>query len=138
MFTRAEMANSLLDGPVSVTFTKKNGDERYMYCTTNMNLIPEEKLPQGKYFGYDDADIIRAFDLFIQEWRSFKVSSVIEFCPELINEEEKAILENDNSVGASANGSITINIYVSGSNGVTVNTYGTEDGPVGTFEEDNL
>ena len=36
-------------GPVTVTFTKKDGTERVMKCTTSTELVPQEPVDQG-YF----------------------------------------------------------------------------------------
>lgn len=60
---------------ISVTFTKKDGTERKMLCTRNMNAIPQDKQPKGS--GKTKADhIIVAFDLEKGEWRSFSEESV--------------------------------------------------------------
>ena len=60
---------------VKVSFTKKDGTERKMLCTRNMNAIPEDKQPKGS--GKAKADhIIVAFDLEKGEWRSFSEESV--------------------------------------------------------------
>ena len=60
---------------VTVTFTKKDGTERTMLCTRNMNLIPEEQHPKGT--GKPKSQwIITVFDLEKGEWRSFNESSV--------------------------------------------------------------
>ena len=60
---------------ITVTFTKKDGTERTMLCTRNMNLIPEEQHPKGT--GKPKSQwIITVFDLEKGEWRSFNESSV--------------------------------------------------------------
>lgn len=60
---------------ITVTFTKKDGTERKMLCTRNMNAIPEDKQPKGS--GKAKAEhIIVAFDLEKGEWRSFSEESV--------------------------------------------------------------
>ena len=60
---------------ITVTFTKKDGTERKMLCTRNMNSIPQDKQPKGG--GKAKADhIIVAFDLEKGEWRSFSEESV--------------------------------------------------------------
>ena len=73
----AEIADNYLSQGeiISVTFTKKDGTERKMLCTRNMNAIPQDKQPKGS--GKAKADhIIVAFDLEKGEWRSFSEESV--------------------------------------------------------------
>lgn len=73
----AEIADNYLSQGeiISVTFTKKDGTERKMLCTRNMNAIPQDKQPKGS--GKTKADhIIVAFDLEKGEWRSFSEESV--------------------------------------------------------------
>jgi hypothetical protein len=65
-----------LDGIARVHFTKKNGEEREMVCTWNIDLIPTDKHPSGKGCPYD-ANQVRVFDLEEMEWRSFLEDSVI-------------------------------------------------------------
>ena len=60
---------------ITVTFTKKDGTERTMYCTRNAAAIPQDKQPKGS--GKTKAEhIIVAFDLEKGEWRSFSEESV--------------------------------------------------------------
>ena len=60
---------------ITVTFTKKDGTERKMLCTRNMNAIPQDKQPKGSGKA-KAAHIIVAFDLEKGEWRSFSEESV--------------------------------------------------------------
>lgn len=71
------LLDQLATGPVTVTFTKRNGEERVMTCTRNGKMIPETKKPkgEGQLFTVDD-DNIKVFDITIQEWRSFNFSSL--------------------------------------------------------------
>ena len=74
---RDEMLNELRERQCRVIFKKINGEERDMQCTLNMQFIPEDKRPKtGKE--YVD-DVIRAFDVNKQEFRSFRVENVISF-----------------------------------------------------------
>lgn len=59
-----------------VTFIKKDGTERVMRCTTNLNNVPSEKHPKGTGTGSTET-VKKVFDLDKQEWRSFRVDSVI-------------------------------------------------------------
>lgn len=71
------LLDQLANGPVTVTFTKRNGEERVMTCTRNSRMIPEVKKPkgEGQLFTAED-DNIKVFDIAIQEWRSFNFSSL--------------------------------------------------------------
>ena len=63
---------------VTVTFTKKNGDERVMECTRNMEKVPPSKFPKSALDTTADSTI-RVFDIKAQDWRSFVVANVKDF-----------------------------------------------------------
>ena len=65
---------------VTITFTKKDGTEREMYCTLKSDNIPSEKAPKNSGKAQSD-ESIAVFDLDKEEWRSFRWDSVrkIEF-----------------------------------------------------------
>lgn len=69
----------LNENVVSVKFTKKDGSVRVMRCTKNLDLIPQDKHPKGASRN-TTSDAVVAFDLDINEWRSFLPASVIESC----------------------------------------------------------
>lgn len=75
--TREEMMGMLRESVCRVIFTKTNGEERDMKCTLETRNIPEEWRPKSES-KYSD-EVIRAFDINKQEWRSFKVANVISF-----------------------------------------------------------
>lgn len=77
--TRDQMIEYLRKQWVSVYFTKKNGEERFMSATLCESMIPEDKRPKGEK-EYDKS-IIKAFDTELKEWRSFRVDSVNKFLP---------------------------------------------------------
>ena len=68
---------------VKVVFTKKDGSERVMKCTTNFDFIPvfafPEPLKEGQNPRKVNPDVMRVFDLDIEEWRSFRFDSVKTF-----------------------------------------------------------
>ena len=65
-------------GPVTVTFTKKDGTERVMKCTTSDSLIPqviEESLTPKREKKLNE-DVMSVYDLEAEGWRSFRWDSV--------------------------------------------------------------
>lgn len=62
-------------GPMSVTFTKKDGTERVMNCTLQAELLPPQEIKESTT-RKENTDTIRVFDLDKKEWRSFIVKSV--------------------------------------------------------------
>ena len=68
---------ALREGAVKVTFTKVDNTERVMRCTLSDKLIPEEKIPVGKFISNNYDDVIRVYDLDKSDWRSFRVNSII-------------------------------------------------------------
>ncbi len=80
MHIREEMLEKLRAGECRVIFTKLNGEQRDMRCTLNMDMILEDKRPTNGSTEYS-TEMIRAFDLNKQEFRTFKVANVISFAP---------------------------------------------------------
>ena len=68
----------LADGQVVVTFNKKDGTERTMRCTTNEAVIPRDMLPKGTGRAVN-GDVQVVFDLDLNQWRSFRLDSVIQW-----------------------------------------------------------
>jgi len=60
---------------MTITFIKKDGTERKMFCTLAENKIPSEKTPKKSGKAQSD-DSIAVFDLEKQDWRSFRWDSV--------------------------------------------------------------
>ena len=81
--TRDEMLNELREGVCTVTFTKKNGEERVMDCTLLMDLIPEAMKPKsdGNFQEGVDATIqlVKVYDVKAEGWRSFLADQVKNF-----------------------------------------------------------
>jgi hypothetical protein len=77
--TRTSLLEQLHAGPCVVTFTKVNGEKRVMPCTLQASLLPivpstKEVVTERK----ENLDTIRVFCTDKQEWRSFRVDSVID------------------------------------------------------------
>lgn len=80
MYTRDEMLESLRGNICKVAFTKANGEERLMECTLLNSEIPTELLPKSDGNTVSvNTDIVKVFDIEINQWRSFRVDSVIDF-----------------------------------------------------------
>jgi len=73
---RAWIAGHLKMGPVTITFTKKDGTERVMNCTLQPEVLPVVELKEGTVERKENTDTLRVFDLDKKEWRSFTVKSV--------------------------------------------------------------
>ncbi len=65
-------------GPVTVTFTKKDGTERVMNCTTNSELVPAEPIVEGveKKEKKVNEEVMPVYDLDAKGWRSFRWDSI--------------------------------------------------------------
>jgi hypothetical protein len=61
---------------VCVTFTKKDGTNRDMFCTLVESRIPTDKQPKTETTSKDSGSALRVFDTEKQEWRSFRWDSV--------------------------------------------------------------
>jgi hypothetical protein len=69
------LKEQLATGPVVVTFTKKDGTERIMPCTTNQTIIMF-KSGGGLEESTDNGSTVTVYDLEIDGWRSFRWDSV--------------------------------------------------------------
>lgn len=76
-------------GPVTVTFTKKDGSERVMECTTAPSLVPPEPVhvtntdnpidfPAPKREKKVNEDVMPVYDLQSRAWKSFRWDSIKE------------------------------------------------------------
>lgn len=78
----------LRNGFVEVTFTKKDGSERILKGTCNLNLISPQYHPKTSESSAESTPtrkvsdaVINAFDIEKQEWRSIRKDSIIKFDP---------------------------------------------------------
>jgi len=65
---------------VGITFIKKDGSERLMWCTLLESKIPSEFAPKGSEKAKSD-EVLPVFDVENDGWRSFRWDSIkkIEF-----------------------------------------------------------
>jgi hypothetical protein len=75
------LRSHLAFGPVTVVFTKKDGTERVMECTTSPELVPVEPIVEGaepKREKKVNEDVMPVYDLEAKHWKSFRWDSVKE------------------------------------------------------------
>lgn len=66
-------------GPVTVTFTKRDGTERIMKCTTSEELVPQEPIVENaepKREKKVSEDVCPVYDLEAKHWKSFRWDSI--------------------------------------------------------------
>ena len=66
----------LKDSVVTITFTKKDGDERVIKATLKEDLIPEDMIPKGTSTRKKSEESQSVFDVEKDEWRSFRWDSI--------------------------------------------------------------
>lgn len=79
MLTYNQIKKKLTESKAKVIFTKADGTERTLICTLNMDIIPKDNHPKGSKDIIVNTDVIKAFDLEINQWRSFRIDSVKQF-----------------------------------------------------------
>jgi hypothetical protein len=78
--TRDDMKRVLNAEMCTVVFTKKNGEERIMECTTRSDMIPANHLSSKEGTARkENTDVVVAYDVRKADWRSFRVDSVKSF-----------------------------------------------------------
>ena len=84
------LKSHLAFGPITVTFTKKDGTERAMKCTTSPELVPVDLIEEKHYTSTNNPvdfptpkkekkvneDVMPVYDLESKAWRSFRWDSV--------------------------------------------------------------
>ena len=80
------IVDALNTGVVDIEFTKKNGSTRFMKGTCCFDLIPNEHYlvvdPIKEQNATEvDADLVKVFDLDINEWRAFRLSRLVSWFP---------------------------------------------------------
>jgi hypothetical protein len=75
------LKSHLAYGPTTVVFTKKDGTERIMLCTTNTDLVPpveiKETLEPKKERKVNE-EVMPVYDLEAKAWKSFRWDGVKE------------------------------------------------------------
>jgi len=86
---RKDAQELLRDGICEVMFEKKDGSERLMKCTLNLDYVPEEMKQFQLYKGekvLENLDILKVFDTEAKGWRSFILANVKYIKTNYINE----------------------------------------------------
>jgi hypothetical protein len=65
-------------GPVDLTFTKKDGTERVMKCTTSPTIImfKDPSILESKREKKPNEDVMPVYDLENNSWKSFRWESI--------------------------------------------------------------
>ena len=80
--TYQEIVDTLREGVVNLSFTKvKDGAVREMRATLVSDQIPSDKMPKTDSNANLEKNqvAVRVFDLDVQDWRSFRVDSLLTF-----------------------------------------------------------
>jgi len=80
--TYEEIVNTLREGVVNLSFTKvKDGEVRNMKATLVSDMIPTDKMPKTDANANTEKNqiAVRVFDLDLNDWRSFRVDSLLTF-----------------------------------------------------------
>ena len=72
----------------TISFEKQDGSIRKMVCTTNLDCIPVEHHPRGSVNKLDSGDVMRVYDLELEEWRSFRYSSILGWSVRMIQSDD--------------------------------------------------
>jgi hypothetical protein len=73
------LRSHLAFGPVTVIFTKKDGSERTMNCTTNPNIVPKVEITESvdpKKERKVNEDVMPVYDIDAASWKSFRWDSI--------------------------------------------------------------
>lgn len=80
------LKSHLAYGPTTVVFTKKDGTERVMLCTTNESLVPQVlhesntdnpvDFPVAKKERKANEEVMPVYDLEAKAWKSFRWDSI--------------------------------------------------------------
>lgn len=73
---REKILEMLSSGQCEVKFRKVDGTERTMHCTRDPYYFGDDDY-EKKIKIKENENIVRVYDLDLQAWRSFRVSSVI-------------------------------------------------------------
>jgi hypothetical protein len=73
-----KLVRALNNNICNVEFIKKNGESRAMKATRHLGTIPIDFHPKGISYASENEEVVKVFDLGINEWRSFRVDSLVK------------------------------------------------------------
>ena len=82
-YQRERLIHDLKKFVCEIRFTKVNGEQRIMRCTLQTHLLPElyqrnlEEQREENDFHVKNPDVIAAWDVVANGWRSFRIDSVL-------------------------------------------------------------
>ena len=76
---KEQVQHVLRSGVAEVVFTKLDGTNRRMLCTTNVSFIPESAKSSETFKRKSSDTSLAVWDLQKEAWRSFRYDSVISF-----------------------------------------------------------
>lgn len=82
LYERDRLLKDLRENVIEVTFNKVNGEQRVMRCTLKMNMLPQvyqtspEEQKNENEFHQKNTDVIAAWDVQANGWRSFRIDGV--------------------------------------------------------------
>jgi len=80
---RTWLVGHLKIGPMTVTFNKKDGEQRVMKCTLQPELLPPVPIKESTKTKKENDSVISVYDLNAEGWRSFIVKNVTNISIEL-------------------------------------------------------
>lgn len=72
------IVSHLKEGLVTVTFNKKDGEQRIMECTLSSEIIPTKPVVEGKETKVkkENPNVVSVYDVNAEGWRSFILKNV--------------------------------------------------------------
>jgi len=77
--TRAWLISLLKDHKMEINFNKKDGTSRKMLCTLIESELPKRDIKESTVTKKVNEEIISAYDLEKEGWRSFRLDSLTSF-----------------------------------------------------------
>lgn len=75
-YTFDGLVEQLRSAVYEVTFTKVDGEQRVMPCTLSPEYLPESEVSRSRGDGEVNKNVVRAYAIDKQAWRSFRVENV--------------------------------------------------------------
>jgi len=76
--TRNNLIGIMKDEVVELTFIKKDGTERVMYCTLKEDLLPVTEVKEETKERKVNEDVLAVYDVDAEGWRSFRWDSLTQ------------------------------------------------------------